>query len=101
MPQSITGMPGNIVPQPMPTAQPVHPGPMPGGQPLPQGMPPQMAQPGAQPPAYILEDQGNGTGLIRKTGPNGSPGPVVKVINMPKEKQAAQGQPQSAMPMAH
>lgn len=93
MPQSITGMPGNLVPQPtppMPTAAPAHPGNMPGGMPLPQGMPSQMAQPGGNPPQYITEDQGNGTGLIRQTGPNGAPGPVIKIVTLPKPKQPGQ-----------
>jgi hypothetical protein len=88
MPMSITNMPGGMVPTPtppMPTAMPANPGNMPGGAPLPQsGMPPQMAQPGSQAPKFITEDQGNGTLLIRATGPNGAPGPVVKVIPMPK-----------------
>jgi hypothetical protein len=89
MPQGITNMPPDqlVNPQPeIPTVAPAHPGNMPGGLPLPNSMPPQMAQPGSQPPPFITEDQGNGTALIRATNPDGSPGPVLKVVSLPKQK---------------
>ena len=50
-------------------------------------MPNGMQQPGAQPSPYIFEDQGNGSGLLRMRAPNGAPGPVIKVIPLPKAKQ--------------
>lgn len=91
MPASITGMKpselAGLAPAPqMPTVAPMpHPGNMPGGAPIPQPMP-QMAQPGATPPEFIGEDQGNGTILLRATNPDGSPGPVVKIIPSPSGK---------------
>jgi hypothetical protein len=90
MPGTITGMPAGVFPgasPALPTGLPAHPGNMPGGMPLPQPQTPPNGQPGPNPSPYIFEDQGNGTALIRLTGQNGAPGPVVKVVSMPKPKQ--------------
>ncbi len=90
MPGSVTGMPvqgpGSPAGPPpvMPTVRPVaRPGNMPGGAPVPSGMP-QMQQPGGNSPKFIVEQQPNGTGLLRATNPDGTIGPVLKIINLPK-----------------
>lgn len=102
MPQSVTGMPATgpeapLAPPPqIPTVMPaVHPGNMPGGLPLPPAQqPPSMQQPGGNGPAFIVEQQPNGTGLLRATNPDGSIGPVIKIIQLPKIPGAAKpGQP--------
>lgn len=97
MPGSVTGMNTADLPQPPlpPVAPAIHPGTMPGGVPLPQGMP-QQSQPGpAASPRFIVQQQPNGTGLLRSTMPDGSIGPVLKIIKLPKQQGAG---PQPGMP---
>jgi hypothetical protein len=55
-----------------------------------------MAQPGNKPPAMIGVDQGNGTIALHFTNPNGSIGPVWKV--MPSPKGPGSGAPQGQAP---
>lgn len=64
--------------------------------PIPAGGPPLMSGPGAPPmdntppvPAHQpweIQDQGNGTAVIRAKGPGGQPGPVVKVIKIKRQE---------------
>lgn len=86
MPSAITGVKPEDLLQPTPTVMPTMPGNMQGGTPIPQGMPNPSAPPGPPPSPYLAEDQGNGTLLIRAANPDGSPGPVVKIVPMGKGK---------------